>query len=113
MNENGPLREWHYLKGLRGVALGEVCHWGYALRLLTLRPGRVTLSFCHLWTDSSIELSATASAPHLLSAAVLPADNDVLNTLNCKPAPTLIVAVLIVFLHSNRALIKTRWKAHS
>lgn len=55
-----------------------------------------------------MELSATAPVPHLLSAAMLPADNNVLNTLNCKPAPILIVAMLIVFFHSNRALIKTR-----
>jgi hypothetical protein len=44
LNENGPLREWPYLKRLRGIALEEVCHWGYALRFLTLKPGLVTLS---------------------------------------------------------------------
>ena len=39
------LKEWHYLKGFGGVAsFGEVCEWGWTLKLQNHKPGPVSPS---------------------------------------------------------------------
>lgn len=57
LNMNGPkahvfeclVKKWHYLRGLGDVALlGEVCHWGWTLRVQKPKPGSVALSSCCL-----------------------------------------------------------------
>ena len=57
-------RQWHYLKGLGGVALSEeLCHGEWALRLQKPKPDPVSLF--QLPMDLDVELSATSPTPHL------------------------------------------------